>query len=80
VKDRRTIAMIAMLVLVGAAGALYFFAGRGDAPGGEGGGGSVGGAGAGLILLLLVAASAGASRRKRVLRDREELDSREGDR
>ena len=75
-KDRRTIAMLAVLVLVAVLGGAYIFVSRD----GESGGWAMP-AGAVLLLLLLAGASAGASRRKRVVRDEEELgpqDRRDG--
>ncbi|HWH17507.1 MAG TPA: hypothetical protein VNT77_04100 [Allosphingosinicella sp.] len=66
-RDRRTIVMSVLLVLVAVLGGFYLFANRDS---GSGGWGMP--AGAILLLLLLAGASAGASRRRRIVRDEEE--------
>jgi hypothetical protein len=79
VKDRRTLIMLALLLVLGVAGAAYLFGG--DDSQGSGGGGSGGGIAMGsvavLSLILLALVSAGASRSKRVVRDEEEVDVRD---
>jgi hypothetical protein len=69
VKDRRTLVMIAILVVLGVIGAFYAFAERDNSA--EGGSFALGGA-AIVALLLLAFVGAGASRNKRVVRDEEE--------
>jgi peptidoglycan/LPS O-acetylase OafA/YrhL len=68
-RDRRTLAMLALLILLVALGAAYLFLHRD----GEAGGWGLPAA-AVVLLVLLVAVSAGASRGRRVVRDEEEID------
>jgi hypothetical protein len=75
-RDGRTLAMIAVTVLVGVLAIVYVVFNRD----GESGGWAMP-AGAALLLILLVVVSAGASRRRRVVRDEEDIGERkEGDR
>jgi hypothetical protein len=68
-KDRRTVAMLAVLVLVVALGIAYLFV---DADGASRG--WLLPAAGNLLLLLNVGVSAGARRARRVVRDEEERD------
>ncbi|HEX8216413.1 MAG TPA: hypothetical protein VF577_03020 [Allosphingosinicella sp.] len=69
-RDRRTLAMLALTVAVVAVGALYLFTPDDRADGTSLR--TIGGIGAVLVLLLLVALASGGSRGKRVIRDEEE--------
>jgi drug/metabolite transporter (DMT)-like permease len=72
VKDSRTLAMLAVLVLVVALGGAYLFVDPDDGSRGW----LLPGA-AVVLLLLIVALSAGSSRNRRVVRDEEEIDPEE---